>query len=403
MLTAEENDRLTRVGPGTPMGNLLRRYWHPISTVAELGEEPVLAVRVLGEDLALYRNDRGEIGLIASRCAHRGASLAYGIPELNGIRCPYHGWLYDRSGACIEQPSETALLPLRLSAYPVQEMGGLIFAYLGPSPAPELPRWDLMVRDDLERDIGISRLPCNWLQIMENSLDPVHLEYLHSNYMNHVMKRLGKPPVATSRHHVKLGFDVFEHGIVKRRLLEGQPEDVDDWQIGHPILFPNMLAVGNTGRPTVQIRVPVDDTHTLHYWYNTNPRSADAEPQASIPTWKFPYKHDDGRIIVETVFNQDMMAWVTQGEISDRTDEHLVTADKGVMLYRKMLLEQIEKVERGENPFGVIRDPSLNTPMIEIRREVKAHYSGDFIGGNDQNEVRYVRGETVGAGSTSKV
>ena len=200
MLTQEANDRLTRVGPGTPMGNLLRRYWHPVATEFELDQEPVLAVKLLGENLALYRTEVGALGLLAQRCPHRGASLAYGIPEDDGLRCPYHGWKFDSGGHCLEQPAEpvdsTFKDRIRIPAYPVQPMGGLIWAYLGPEPVPLLPRYDLFVRDDVNREIGVSRLPCNWLQIMENSLDPVHLEHLHAVYMNYVLKRQGKPPGA---------------------------------------------------------------------------------------------------------------------------------------------------------------------------------------------------------------
>src|SRR6476661_6611193 len=170
MLTAEEQQRLTQVGPGTPMGNLLRRYWHPITTVAELEAEPVLPLRLLGENLAIYRNSGGQIGLMAERCPHRGASLAYGIPEAEGLRCPYHGWLFDAEGRCLEQPAEPAGSTfhnrIRTPAYPVQEMGGLIWAYLGPKPAPLLPRFDLFVQENRDRRIGIARIPCNWLQVM---------------------------------------------------------------------------------------------------------------------------------------------------------------------------------------------------------------------------------------------
>ena len=252
MLTKEANERLTQVGLGTPMGALLRRYWYPIATLPELVTEPVLAVTVLGENLALYRTDGGDLGLVAQRCPHRGASLAYGIAEADGLRCAYHGWKFDGAGSCLEQPAEPAESAfknrVRVPAYPVQEMGGLIWAYLGPPPVPLLPRYDLFVRDDLEREIGITRLPCNWLQIMENSLDPVHLEYLHSMYMNYVLKRQGKPPASQTKHHERIAFDVFEYGIVKRRLWVGDSEDSDEWQVGHPILFPNILSVGE-GRP----------------------------------------------------------------------------------------------------------------------------------------------------------
>jgi 5,5'-dehydrodivanillate O-demethylase len=383
MLTNEANERLTQTGPGTPMGNLLRRYWHAISTVKELEVEPVLAVRVLSENLTLYRNERGEMGLVAERCPHRGASLTYGIPEDDGLRCPYHGWLFNSAGRCLEQPAEPASSTfhnrIRIPAYPVQEMGGLIWAYLGPQPAPLLPRYDLFVSEAYNRDIGITRLPMNWVQAMENSLDPVHLEFLHGRYTNYVMKRQGKPPAAKVLRHERIAFNVFEFGISKRRLLEGQSEDVDDWVVGHPILFPNILAVGETRSPGFQIRTPVDDTHTLHYWYNAVLRDPGAPEQSEIPVWENPYQHENGRLTVETVNGQDMMAWLTQGPISDRTTERLGTSDKGVILYRSVLFEQMEKVERGEDPLAVIRDSRRNA-IIGVPREKSAHYvMGGFL------------------------
>jgi len=163
---------------------------------------------------------------------------------------------------------------------------------------------------------------------------------------------------------------VFEYGIYKRRLLEGEnPETSDDWLTGHPVIFPYILAVGDHRRPTLQIRVPVDDTHTLHYWYRTETRAPDAPPQTAIPISDVPYIHRNGRLVVETINGQDMMAWVTQGEISERTTERLGTSDKGVIMFRNLLLEQIEKVERGEDPMGVIRDPAKNEPYVSLARE----------------------------------
>jgi 5,5'-dehydrodivanillate O-demethylase oxygenase subunit len=396
MLTKEQNERLTRVGPGTPMGDLLRRYWHPVATVPELDAEPVIAVRVLGENLALYRTEQGDLGLVAERCPHRGASLAYGIPEDDGLRCPYHGWKFDAVGRCLEQPAEppesTFKHRVRIPAYPVQEMGGLIWAYLGPDPAPLLPRYDLFVRDDVDREIGITRLPCNWLQIMENSLDPVHLEYLHSVYMNYVFKRQGRPEPTRTRHHDKIAFDVFEYGITKRRLWVGDSEDSDDWTIGHPILFPNILSVGDGEYPQFQIRTPMDDTHTYHVWYRCKAKAPGSAVQSphDVPVLDYAYKQDNGRLIVETVSGQDMMVWVTQGAISERSTERLGTSDQGVILYRNLLEENLQKVERGEDPMAVIRDPARNTPMLQIHRETAPfRVSG---GDNDLFAARRERG-----------
>jgi 5,5'-dehydrodivanillate O-demethylase len=149
VLSAEENAILTQVGPGTPMGRLLRWYWHPLAAATQLDETPVRRVKLLGESLVLFRSRQGRLGLIADTCAHRRVNLGFGIPEPEGLRCPYHGWLYDAGGQCVEMPTEApdSTFPrrVRLTAYPVQELAGLIFAYLGPQPAPLLPRWDIFV------------------------------------------------------------------------------------------------------------------------------------------------------------------------------------------------------------------------------------------------------------------
>src|SRR5205814_10507640 len=136
------------VSPGTPMGNLMRRYWHPISTAFDLDRDPVRPVRILGEDLVLFRDEAGKLGLVGQRCAHRGISLAYGIPQPNGLRCAYHGWTYNLEGQVMDMPFEPACLPLKITAYGLEELGGLLWAYLGPDPRPLLPRPELLVRDD---------------------------------------------------------------------------------------------------------------------------------------------------------------------------------------------------------------------------------------------------------------
>ncbi|MEE8519699.1 MAG: Rieske 2Fe-2S domain-containing protein, partial [Dehalococcoidia bacterium] len=139
MLSTEANERLTKVGPGTPMGELMRRYWHPVATTYELAQDPVRAVRILGESLTLFRDRSGSLGLVAQRCGHRGVDLRHGMPQEHGIRCPYHGWMYDATGQCIDQPAEDPEHgfkdKVKILAYPVEEMGGLIWAYLGPAPA----------------------------------------------------------------------------------------------------------------------------------------------------------------------------------------------------------------------------------------------------------------------------
>jgi len=378
MLTQEVNERLSLVGPGTPMGSLLRRYWFPIAATADLAREPVRPVRLLGEDLTLYQDLQGNLGLLGDRCAHRAISLAYGIPQENGLRCAYHGWTYDTEGHVIDMPFEPACLPLKVKAYPVQEMGGLVWAYLGPDPVPLLPRWELFARSDLQRSVSIKPLPCNWLQCMDNSLDPVHFEHLHGVYGNYYNRRHGKPEAMNPARHLRIELDVFDYGIYKRRLVEGDDEanPPDDWTTGHPILFPYILLQGTEERFSYQIRVPTDDTHTLHIVYTGRPRRPEDREQDSIPAQHQPVRYNGlGLPDAPGIGEQDAMAWIGQGPISDRTKEHLVTSDKGVVLYHNLLLENIQKVERGEDPMGVIRDPELNEPFIGIKHESVGYQS----------------------------
>jgi 5,5'-dehydrodivanillate O-demethylase len=385
VLHAKVNDRLTLVGPETPAGEMLRRHWMPVAVVAELDREPVKRVRVLGENLALFRADDGAFGLVAERCPHRGASLGYGFPDNGGLRCPYHGWLFAPDGTCLEQPnqqpdSQRLLERSVIAGYPVRELGGLLFAYLGPGEAPELPVWDLLGREEQGasfRDIGYAVVPCNWLQIMENSFDPTHVEWLHGRYFNYQLERRGEPPTVLGGHHVRIGFDLVDYGIIKRRLREGQTEADDDWRVGHPVVFPNLLKVGGRAFSSFQIRVPMDDTHTLHFWYcwyDLHASYADLVGQIRDIDGYYPVRlqDSDGSFLMDTIDSQDAMAWVTQGPRTSRHDEHLSSSDQGIALYRNLLKSQLTACERGESLMNVrpSSDPT-ERHVIELPMEHK--------------------------------
>jgi 5,5'-dehydrodivanillate O-demethylase len=362
----------------------MRRYWHPVAAAAQMRDTATRQVRLLGEDLVLYKDRSGTYGLIDPHCPHRRMSLIYGIPEEAGLRCPYHGWLFDETGQCTEQPYEEQEDPegrfkdkIRTKAYPVQEQAGLLMAYLGPEPAPLLPNWDVYAMPGVVRDIGYALLPCNWLQCQENSLDPVHLEWLHSAWTNYVLERLGRSERVKQKKHVKIGFDAFEYGIIKRRVVEGGTEADTAWADGHPIVFPNMLrqggsgdgtaGVGNMMGPAFQIRTPIDDYNTAHWWVACYPKAegeADQAPE-EIPMYypPVPLLNEEGQPrwdMLDSNSAQDPAAWVTQGLLADRTEEHLGRSDKGIILYRQMLEENIQKVERGEDPMCTYRDPEQN-------------------------------------------
>jgi 5,5'-dehydrodivanillate O-demethylase len=369
MLSEEENARLTQVGPGTPMGELMRRYWQPIATIPDLDREEVLRVRILGEDLVLYKTTKGMMGLVQERCPHRSASLAYGIPEEDGIRCAYHGWYYNGEGRCLAQPYDDVENPnntfkdrITITAYPVEELGGLVWAYMGPQPTPLLRRFDHLVRE-AHRSVRMTRLPCNWLQCHENSADPAHFEWLHANRLNYTARKKGLPPVMTPARTMRLAFDVFEFGMYKRRIVEGDPPETSpDWNVGHPVLLPNWVVVG----PRYQFNVPIDDTNTLHFEYSTRDVKPGEEPR--FESEFEPWHREDGSFITDTILGTDYMAWITQGSVAPRNHEHLGLVDKGVILFRQLLNENIEKVQRGEDPMGTIRDPAQNE-SIHIRTE----------------------------------
>jgi 5,5'-dehydrodivanillate O-demethylase len=393
MLSAQENEQLTRVGRGTPMGELQRRYWHPIGAVEELKDRYTKRVRLLGEDLVLFRDRSGALGLVAEFCPHRRASLYYGIPEADGLRCPYHGWKFDAGGNCIDQPNEpegsTFKDRVATAGYSVQALGGMIFAYIGPQPAPLLPRWEGFVVDGAIRHIGQAAVPCNWLQVMENSLDPVHTEWLHGKLQEFVEEQtaLAGTKYQISRKHLKIAFAEFEYGVYKRRLLEGAPEDSDDWRVGHPVLFPNILAVGSGGGNVwkfhaYQMRVPVDDENTMHYWYIAYEPPTDAvippELLDRVPLYDFPYRDEHGEYRLDVVDAQDIMAWITQGPIAQRQLEKLGSTDSGVILFRKILQRELAKVERGEDPLNVFRDPAKNDVLRFQLEKNKAHFTDGF-------------------------
>jgi 5,5'-dehydrodivanillate O-demethylase len=396
MLTHAENDALTRVGPGTPSGELLRRYWHVVAAACELTEEsPVKAVRLLGEDLVLYRmppargTTQPAYGLTETRCPHRGASFVHGIVDCTGIRCIYHGWKFAPDGTCLEQPAEgrnsTFKDRIQTRAYPVRKLAGLLFAYLGPLPAPELPRWDVLVREDGRR-FGVieSVIDCNWLQAMENSVDPSHLYWLHGSLGSQSL------PIGEER-YAALGlrpeyeeeneFFLMPYGIMKRRITPsptpGKPPEVEQ----HPLVFPTYLRlVPSTSSlraleafktldeeerkrgyvHDMDFRTPIDDTHTMEYRLCFVPSSRRMSADEDPPFERSPFKDDAGKFRLDIIPAQDALAWESQGAIADRTREHLGAADRGLIMFRKLIREQIERVQRGEDPLGVIRDPAQN-------------------------------------------
>ena len=394
MLTAEQNAQLTQVGPGTPMGDVLRHYWYPVCFTRELDEFPLKKARLLGENWAVFKTRNGDYGIVAERCPHRGASLVYGVVEDDGLRCGYHGWKFNIDGECIEILAEPDSSPKFregscVVAGQAQELGGMIWAYVGNGPAPEIPRYEAYIMNGI-RDIGHSMLPCNWLQIMENSVDPYHVEALHGYYFEFIAEQGGfEMPSVFRNKHEKVGFEVFDHGIIKRRLLVGQDEASDDWQIGHPMVFPYKMWVGGNGIFQMQIRVPVDDTHTWALFYTVHAPEGAVIPE-NPPCLDYEYEWIDakGNHIVDYIEGQDVMAWVTQGPVADRTTERITKSDVGVVAVRRMFFDSMEAVRNGKDPVAVVREPHdvIKLPLERSKFGRGAEFATQWI---DRGSMRY--------------
>lgn len=370
MLTQETNELLTRVGPETRMGALLRRYWHPVAAVQELEERSTKAVRLLGEDLVLYKDLGGRYGLLHRQCPHRRADLAHGFVEERGLRCNYHGWLFGEDGSCLAQPFEDVANPngryrdkIHQCAYRVAPKAGMLWAYLGPDPAPLVPDWEPFTWPNGFAQIVFAEVPCNWLQCQENSIDPVHFEWMHANWKIRLESGIGGKYSPT---HVRLAFDEFEYGLVYRRIREDTNEQDPLWTEGRVCLLPNAFFLGSH----IEWRVPVDDENTLSVTWAFRRVPKDREPyvQDKIPYWYGPLKDARGEWITSHVMNQDFLAWVGQGRITDRTRENLGLSDAGIVKMRQRLLRDLHAVEDGRDPQGLIRDPARNRavrlPMI---------------------------------------
>jgi 5,5'-dehydrodivanillate O-demethylase oxygenase subunit len=299
----------------------------------------------------------------------------YGRVEERGISCAYHGWLYDTKGNCLETPAEPAgsnfHLTVKAKAYPVQKHIGLYWAYLGPLPAPVIPKYDIWAREDGHRKIGVyPQLAANWLAPMENSCDPWHAEILHQE-----AKSRGKPILSTTRGCVddvaEVDFFECDYGLMKKRVQA-------DGKIGiHPVIFPNILREGNAS----QFRLPTDDTHTDFFFVHFTPgppdRSDDDIEVVYMPPFKDPPDgvHPFMRHRMDSVMPQDHMAWETQGPLANREVERLATSDRGVVMFRQMLRREIAKVQEGLDPLGIVRDPDhalVNTNLIEDIEEMLA-------------------------------
>ncbi|MCY4486944.1 MAG: Rieske 2Fe-2S domain-containing protein [Deltaproteobacteria bacterium] len=354
---------LTRVGPGTPCGELMRRYWQPVCQSADLGDLPK-RIRILGEDLVAFRDGQGRPGLLFFRCSHRGTSLEYGRVERDGLRCCYHGWLYDVEGRILDMPLEppdsTVKDHIWHPAYPVQEYGGLLFAYMGPlEKMPLLPRYDVLEAEGgtLKARFGPrvgGAQDCNWLQSEENLMDALHAVWLHT-----VHSGAQFPTQAHSTLPERLVYEETDLGIrfvMTRRMEDGRWADVI-WEN----IMPLNVHLTYTDEPVtekvdrVSFCVPVDDTHQLGASIRWVPDGTDtwelSGREKLAPAGRGPRNYEYSQR-----YPDDKEAQESQGEIVLHAMERHVSSDEGVLLFRKILKTAIDDVKAGKDPKGIIRD-----------------------------------------------
>jgi phthalate 4,5-dioxygenase len=418
-MQAAQNELITRIGPGTPCGELLRRYWHPAALLEEfdpavdasMALRPIKAVRLLGQDLVLFRDTSGQFGLLDRDCPHRGADLAYARFEGVGIRCPFHGWMFAADGRCLETPAEplgsTLCSRVRQRSYPVQVRAGVVFAYLGPedSPPPALPAFDAFVAPASHRFAFKGLWHCNWLQAVEVGMDPAHPSFLHrylqdededTSYgrqfraasagavagerwpMTRVMRELCSPEIQ---------LQVVQPGLTRLTALRAISDEQTHVRVTHTA-FPATFVIPLSETITItQMHVPVDDTHT--YWYSFFTSFAAPLDQATMRQqrvahmnlpqytpkngrhnqWAFNPEEQRTRTFLgmgeEDINLHDQWAVESMGAIQDRSREHLGTSDKAIMANRRVLLAAIQTVQAGGTPPLVLsaeQAAALNGP-----------------------------------------
>jgi phenylpropionate dioxygenase-like ring-hydroxylating dioxygenase large terminal subunit len=392
MLSAQQNDLITRTGPGTAAGTLLRRYWQPAALVDELAERAIKAIRLFGEDLVIFRDDRGHYGLIARHCPHRGTDLAFGRLESGGLRCAFHGWLFDIEGRCLETPAEpdgsNLCANIRQKAYPVVERSGILFAYLGPGEAPSLPHFDCFIAPDSHTFAFKGMIDCNWLQSLEVGIDPAHTSFLHRFFhdedptqgygklfrdtsadsempMTRIMREFPRP---------RIEVEPTDYGM--RLITLREISDKHTHVRVTNLMFPNAFVIPMSREMTItQWHVPMDDVR--HYWYAiftsfAAPVNKGEMRRQRLELYELPdyiprknksnnygfdpheQEHQTYTGMGADINVHDQWACESMGAIQDRTQEHLGQSDKAISAYRRMLREAIAQAGNGGRPMMVL-------------------------------------------------
>ncbi len=415
---AQQNERITRIGPGTPCGALMRHYWQPVALVdefdprldARMAQRPLKAVRVLGQDFILFKDEQGRWGMLDRDCPHRNADLSFGRHEGDGVRCPFHGWKFDATGRCLETPGEPVGSRLcervQQRAYPVIERSGVLFAWLGePDKAPPFPAFDCFAAPGTHTFAYKGMWQCNWLQAFEVGLDPVHTSFLHRFLNDAPLEDIGDNAAGKQFRSASAGDFGGERWPMTRVMREFHRPDISfeprPWglqittlrpmtdalthvRITHGI-FPSTFVIPLSETLTItQMHVPIDDTHTYWYAFFTSfDKPVDKEamrlqraqfipgpdfiPQSGRHNdWGFNAQEQRTSTFLgmgeEDINVHDQWAVEGMGPIQDRTREHLGTTDKVIMANRRMLLAAIDTVAAGGTPPGVA-DPALHAQM----------------------------------------
>ncbi|MAY86657.1 MAG: ring-hydroxylating oxygenase subunit alpha [Pseudooceanicola sp.] len=387
MISQELNDSLTRVGPGSDAGQVLRHYWQPAALSDELmSGRPVVPVKLLGEELVLFRDTEGKLGLIGRHCPHRGADLCYGRLEDNGLRCPFHGWHFNRDGQCVEQPGEPEGSKMheqiKAPSYPVVERNGIVWAYMGPGEPPEFPAFDCFRAPDTHVFAFKGLWECNWLQAMEVGIDPAHASFLHrflqdedpaDSYGKQFRDKAANteiPMTKLLRDYPRPDIEVEEtdYGL-KLTALRHMEDGRTHVRVTNQI-FPEAICIPMSREMTItQWHVPVDDETC--YWYSmftsyTAPVDKVKMREQRLKEHRLPdyaplknarnnYGYDPDEQARETYTGMgldinvhDQWAVESMGRIQDRTQEHLGKSDVGIIRNRRKLRAAIAAVKAGK-------------------------------------------------------
>jgi len=395
LLSIEENEYLCRIGPGTPMGNLLRRYWMPAALSRDIPtpDSPPIRVRILGEDLVAFRDTNGRVGLLDNYCPHRRASLFFGRVEEGGLRCVYHGWKYDVEGNCVDMPSEPVESnfkdKVRITSYPTQEAGGTVWAYFGPRE--EIPPFlNFPIFSLPQEEVASNRVQsyCNYIQAIEGNIDTSHISFLHRNLADFEMQDFDD---GTD----KPGFPSDKMSTKIRGFSRGPKVEVQDTEYGYRYvgiratpnghlhlritcnIFPiyqmvSRLPNSKTQGPGLAVFVPIDDENCWRWnisgrpgrpysaeereeMLRTAPRELDEQGRPLRGHWNDYLIDREAQVTtsytgISGVGTQDRAVTESMGSIADRSQEHLGTTDAAIIRLRRMLIKAAQSMQEGEDP-----------------------------------------------------